>query len=224
MGLLAPKPATSSSVNKAYDKLSTQYAPVMNQGVGAPNFMSGLLGVPGGDTAGSDAGFQKYKDQAGYAPALADMQSGVTQGAAAKGLLNSGATSKALLKGGANLNNGFFQNYFQNLSGLSGQGLQAGGLVGNAGQTSSSNGGGPSTFGNIMSGIGGIAGIFSDRRLKRDIVLLDREDDGLGLYTFRMHDEKIRRVGVMADEVRAIRPWAMGAKVGGYDTVHYGVL
>jgi hypothetical protein len=224
MSFLKPKPATSTSSNKAYDKINSTYSPVMQQGVGAGNFMSGLLGVPGGDASGANAGFEGYKRMAGYAPALSELQRGVVGGAAAKGLLNSGASKRALLKVGANLDNSMFQNYFQNLAGLGGMGLQAGGLVTNAGQTSSSQGGGPSTAGAIGSAIGGIAGLFSDRRLKRDIVLLDRASDGLGLYAFRMVDETIRRVGVMADEVAAIRPWALGAKVQGFSTVHYGAL
>lgn len=228
MGFLKPKPATNSSesYNKNFDLINSTYTPLAQQGVGATNFLGGLLGVPGGDAAGSSAGFENYKSMAGFAPALAALQKGVTGGMAAKGLLRSGATSNALLKKGADLDSSYFQNYFGNLLGLSGQGLQAGGLLTNAGQYNKSEGtgGSPSTAGAIGSLVGGIAGIFSDRRLKRDIVLLDRADDGLGLYAFRMIDDPERRIGVMADEVAAIRPWALGAEVGGFKTVHYGAL
>lgn len=225
MSFLKPTPAkeTSEAYNKNFAKINDIYSPVTSQGVGATNFLGGLLGIPGGDSAGSTAGFENYKKMAGFAPALSEMQKGVVGGAAAKGLLNSGATSKALLKTGANLNNSFYQNYFGNLLGLSGQGLQAGGLISDVGkyQTGTSTGGSPSTAGTIASVVGSI---FSDRRLKRDIVLLDRAADGLGLYAFRMVDETTRRIGVMADEVARLRPWALGPVVGGFATVRYGEI
>jgi hypothetical protein len=104
--------------------------------------------------------------------------------------------------------------------------LQAGGLVANAGQQSdsSSKGGSPSTLGSIASTVGGIASIFSDRRLKRDIELIEREPDGLGVYAFRYVMSKVRVLGVMADEVAKLRPWALGPARAGYATVNYGAL
>jgi hypothetical protein len=224
MGFLKPKPATSSSSNQAYGQINTAYSPSIAAGTGATNFLAGALGVPGGNTAGADAGFAHYKDEAGYAPALHDLQAGITQGAAAQGLLNSGSTQKALVKYGAGLDSQMFGNYLQSLTGLSNIGQNAGNTVVNAGQTSSSSGASPSTAGAIAGTIGGIASIFSDRRTKRDITHLHDFDDGLGLYAFRYLDDPVLRIGVMADEVQAIRPWAMGPKVGGFDTVNYGAL
>lgn len=228
MGFLKPKPQTSSSSsdNQFAGQINTAYSPSVGLGNGSTNFLAGLLGVPGGDSSGAAAGFQGYKDQAGYAPALAELQKGVTGGAAAQGLLNSGSTQKALLKTGANLDSQMFGNYLQSLAGLSGLGLQGGGLIANAGQRSSSTGTGaqPSTFGSIASAVGGIASIFSDRRLKRDVTHLHDFDDGLGIYAFRYLDDDVLRIGVMADEVADIRPWALGPTVGGFGTVNYGAL
>ena len=127
------KPAGSG--NQAFGYLKDTYAPQASTGVGANNFMAGLLGVPGGDTAGADAGFASYLSKAGYAPALERLQAGVTQGAAAKGLLNSGSTQKALVRYGAGLDQQFYNNYFQNLNTLNQRGLDAGQTIGGAGST-----------------------------------------------------------------------------------------
>ena len=49
----------------------------------------------------------------------------------------------------------------------------------------------------------------SDRRLKRDVVLLTRLDDGLGLYRYRYLWSDTVYVGVMAQEVALIHPDAI---------------
>jgi outer membrane immunogenic protein len=46
----------------------------------------------------------------------------------------------------------------------------------------------------------------SDRRLKRDVVLIARLDDGLGLYRYRYLWSDTTYVGVMAQEVALIHP------------------
>lgn len=241
MSFLKPKPATSSSVNTNNDLIKSTYGGQMGAGTGATNFLSSLLGVsPGGvagaangigtaangvaEAGGAQAGYNNYLQNAGYAPAMRQLSQGITGQGAASGLLNSGATASALQKQGTELNSQFFNNYLQQLSGLSGLGLQAGGLVANAGQKSTSTGGSPSTIGSIASTVGGLASIFSDRRLKSDIELIRRETDGLGIYRFRYTGEAERHTGVMADEVEKLRPWARGPDRFGYATVDYGAL
>jgi hypothetical protein len=222
MSFLKPKPAksTQSSENVNNSLITSTYGGSMNQGTAAMGDISKMLGV------GDPNGYNNYLQLAGYAPAMRQMSQQVTGQGAASGLLNSGSTAKALQTRGAEINNGFFNNYLQQLSGLSGLGLQAGGLVANTGQksTGTSTGGGPSTAGAIASTIGGIASIFSDRRLKRDIELIRRESDGLGWYAYRYVMSRIRQVGVMADEVAKLRPWALGPERAGYSTVNYGAL
>lgn len=195
----------------------------MAEGTGATDRLSSLL-TGTGDTGAANAGYQNYLQQAGYAPAMTQLAKGITGQGAAAGILNSGTTARALQSSGTNLNQGFYNNYLQNLSGLSNQGLQAGGLVTNAGNSSQSTGSSPSTFGNIMSGVGGIASIFSDRRLKTAIRKVGEFADGLGIYTFRYHGQPNRVRGVMADEVAILRPWALGPRVAGFATVNYGIL
>ena len=92
--------------------------------------------------------------------------------------------------------------------------------VGNSSQT-------PSTFKQIQNGLGfaaQIAGGFSDVRLKRDIRRVGRTDDGLGIYTYRFAGSDRAEMGVLAHEVAALRPDALGAPVAGFQTVHYGRL
>jgi hypothetical protein len=241
MSFLKPKPATSSSSNVNNGLITSTYSPQMQAGTGATNFLAQLLGVsPGGvsstantvgtaangvaEAGGAQAGYQNYLQNAGYAPAMRQMSQGVVGQGAASGILNSGTTAKALQTRGTELNQSFYNNYLQQLTGLSGLGLQGGGLVANTGQVSKSTGGSPSTIGSIASTVGGLASIFSDRRLKTDIRKVGEMPDGLGVYRFRYHGQVARLLGVMADEVARLRPWALGPIRAGFATVNYGAL
>jgi hypothetical protein len=223
MSFLKPKKAKSSSLNVNNDLIKSTYGGVMNEGVGATNFLSALL-TGTGNTAGANSAYNNYLQMAGYAPAMRQLSQQITGQGAASGLLRSGATANALLTRGTELNQSFYNNYLQQLAGLSGLGLQAGGLVANTGQKSTSTGGGPSTAASIASTIGGIASIFSDRRLKRDIERVGEFSDGLGIYLARYVWSAKRYLMVMADEVAKLRPWALGPRRFGFATVKYGAL
>jgi hypothetical protein len=58
-------------------------------------------------------------------------------------------------------------------------------------------------------------------RLKHDIVLLGRLDDGLGYYRFVYNGGHIAYVGVMAQEVRTVAPEAVMRGADGYLRVSY---
>jgi hypothetical protein len=249
MSFLKPKAATStqtstsSSDNTNNGLITNAWNGPMQTGAEGVNFLGQMLGInpqvagqvghaADGVAAagGAQQGYQNYLQQAGYAPAMAQLSKGVTGQGAASGLLRSGSTATALQTQGANLNNQFYTNYLQQLKDTAGLGLQAGGLITNAGQRSSSTstgnsqGGGPSTLGSIASTVGAIAPLFSDRRLKTGIRKLRELADGLGIYAFRYRDNPQRFIGVMADEVARLRPWALGPVIGGYATVNYGAL
>src|SRR3546814_11527117 len=68
------------------------------------------------------------------------------------------------------------------------------------------------------------AGAFSDRRLKTGIRKIGEFADGLGRYVWIYIWGGPQHEGVMADEVSRLRPWALGAKVAGFDTVRYDLL
>ena len=65
----------------------------------------------------------------------------------------------------------------------------------------------------------------SDVRLKRDIVLVGRLEDGLGLYRYRYLWSDTVYVGVMAQEVALIHPEAIvRSALDNYLRVDYGRL
>ena len=70
----------------------------------------------------------------------------------------------------------------------------------------------------------GTCNCFSDRRLKRDIVLLGRLGDGIGLYRFRYLWSDQVYVGVIAQEVAEKFPDAVLQGSDGYLRVNYGRL
>jgi hypothetical protein len=64
----------------------------------------------------------------------------------------------------------------------------------------------------------------SDIRLKRDIVLMDRLPNGLGLYRYRYLWSDTAYVGVMAQEVALIRSDAVVRGSDSYLRVDYAAL
>jgi hypothetical protein len=66
------------------------------------------------------------------------------------------------------------------------------------------------------------AGLFSDRRLKSNIVRVGTHPLGIGIYEYDIFGERQR--GVMADEVQAVLPEAVTTHESGYQMVNYGML
>jgi hypothetical protein len=82
---------------------------------------------------------------------------------------------------------------------------------------------GSSLFGTL--GRAATGGMFSDRRLKRDIKALGiTGSHNLPLYSFRYIWDDVPRVGFMADEVAAVRPDAVANDNLGFAYVDYGAL
>jgi hypothetical protein len=61
-------------------------------------------------------------------------------------------------------------------------------------------------------------------RLKHDIVLLGRNDDGLGFYRFTYNSGHTAHVGVIAQEVQSVMPEAVVRGRDGYLRVFYDKL
>ena len=221
----SPAKSTSTSYNEAYPWLKEQFGGMVGTGGDASDMIAALLGV-GGDSAAADGAFENYLDSTGYNFALDQGSRAITGNNAAKGLLKSGSTLKGLTTFGQNLGKQYFDNYLGQLGSVAGRGLQAGGLIGSAGgrSTSTSKGGSPGLAGAIGQGLGMIPGL-SDPRLKTDVEKLGELPDGLGVYSWRFLWEAAQRhVGVMADEVARLRPWALGPRIAGYATVRYDLL
>lgn len=96
----------------------------------------------------SNPAFQNYLNSTGYQFQLGQGENAITGNAAAKGILNSGATAKALTGYGQGLASTTFNNYLGQLGSLAGlqgaqasQGLTAAQAVGQAGTTGGANAG-----------------------------------------------------------------------------------
>ena len=74
----------------------------------------------------------------------------------------------------------------------------------------------------MLPGMGGGRGgsLFSDERLKRNIKQIGTRPDGLGVYEYDYIWGGGRNIGLMAQEVNAVYPHAVGV-VDGYLTVNY---
>lgn len=108
--------------------------PLVDTGRNATTATADLLGLNGaaGQSRSAPA-FQNYLASNGYGFQVDQGTRALTGGAASRGLLNSGSTAKALTKFGQGLASTNFGNYLGQLNTLSGQGLQASGQIGQAG-------------------------------------------------------------------------------------------
>jgi len=80
-------------------------------------------------------------------------------------------------------------------------------------------------FNNLLGSaaqLGSAAFMFSDRRLKSNIVKLGDHPIGVGVYEYTMFGQ--RQVGVMAQEVQKVRPDLVKRHANGYLMVDYGGL
>lgn len=136
--------STSTSSNQAYPFLQS----ALGSNVGSVgSSMGAIQALLSGDTSGLDA----FKNATGFNAQTKAGSQGITGNAAASGLLRSGSTGKALANYGNQMNSQATQNYLGQLGSLAGLGLQSAGLIGQAGQTSSSTGTTKS-----KSGLGGL--------------------------------------------------------------------
>lgn len=207
---------SSSSSNKAFDSINSSFSPLFGlAGTGA----QGIQSLLGGDMSG----FNLFKDATGFDFAAEQGSRGITGNAAARGLLRSGSTGKSLVDYGNNIQNQYAQSYMDRLMGLSGLGMQAGGLVTQAGQTSESQGKSKEGIGKALGAAASMAAM-SDRRLKKDIKEVGKLANGLNLYEFKYVDDSGPFIGVMADEVADIQPEALGPVIDGYQSVDYGKI
>jgi hypothetical protein len=117
---------------------------------------------------------------------------------------------------------------FANRGAFSRGGMQGGFGGGRGGGFGGGRGGGGFGGGGRGGGFGGGGrgggGRRSDMRLKHDIVLLGRLDDGLGYYRFVYNGGHTAYVGVMAQEVWTVMPEAVTRGADGYMRVSYDRL
>ena len=214
--LFGGQKSSSTTSNQAYGTLNNAFSGLLSN---AATGMNGISSFLGGDTSG----FNNYKDATGYDWVAENGSRGITANKAANSLLRSGSTGQALVDYGNNLQQTYAKDYLGQLGSLASLGLQAGNILANAGQTSKSKSSNKPGIGDfVMSGLSSVA--ISDPALKENVTKLDELEDGLGIYEFTYKHTGERKIGVMADEVEQLRPWALGPQVFGYRTVDYSKL
>lgn len=80
---------------------------------------------------------------------------------------------------------------------------------------------GQSTLGGLFSAGASLIPLLSDRRTKTDIKAVGKLDNGLTVYRYRYIDGGGYQIGLMADEVKAVRPEAVVTGNDGFDRVRY---
>ncbi|CAM6031248.1 unnamed protein product [Sphagnum compactum] len=129
----------SASSNQAYPMLSSALGAQTTTGTSANNQLASLLGLNGtAAQTGANGAFQNFQNSTGYQFGLNQGTQAITQNAAASGLLDSGSTAKALDTYGQNYANTQYQNYTNQLAGLTNTGNQAGSVISGAGNQSAS--------------------------------------------------------------------------------------
>ena len=79
-------------------------------------------------------------------------------------------------------------------------------------------------IGTAAQAAGPLAALFSDVRLKENIKPVGETYDGLTTYTYNYKGDDTPQMGVMAQEVEAKKPEALGPTINGFKTVRYGLL
>lgn len=227
---------------RIFNQTQGTIAPYNQSGQQAMGTYNALIGLGTPEQQATASGqFDNYLKNFGFDQELSQGSRAITGNQAAKGLLGSGSTLKGLQRYGLGLRDQYRGNFLnllgnQQALGLNAAGIGAGVGTNYTGQVSQNNNNYAQTVGNaalarsanntnFLSGIlGAGAAAFSDERLKADIERIGELEDGLGVYSYRYLWETARRIGVMAQEVARLRPWALGPVTAGFLTVDYGAL
>lgn len=222
----SPLPDTATSGNAARDAYYQQQTAFLDpQWKNNQNDLEAKL-VNQGIVQGSDA-WNRAQDELGRQREFAYGQArneAVTQGQnnqalslqLATALKNQPINQLNALRGGTQIQNPTFQN----APSATAAGTDVAGNINQAYQNQLA------SYNNSMSGLFGIGSsiLLSDPRLKTNVEKLGELEDGLGVYSYNYVWGEGPCVGVMADEVAMLHPWALGPVVGGYATVNYGAL
>lgn len=192
---------------------------------------------------------EQFREDPGYQFRLDQGQKALERGAAARGQYYDPSTMKALAEHNAgmadqtyndayNRYNNDQTNIFNRLATMSGYGQtanqqlnasgqnyanQAGNIYGNMANLSLAQGSQPSMFGQIAGLAGQMLGMFSDRRLKENIIP-DGLENGHKMYVFNYKGDKKKYRGVMAQDIEKTHPEAISRTDDGLMMVDYSKL
>jgi hypothetical protein len=120
-----------------FEETRQDYAPWRQAGSAAVGQQANLLGLNGADSQNN--AFTQFREDPGYQYTVNQAIQGVDRSAAARGLLNSGATIKAIQDRAANLADQGYSNYFNRLAGVAGTGQTATNGTAQAGANAANN-------------------------------------------------------------------------------------
>jgi hypothetical protein len=126
----AQNQSTNWSFNRAYNDIANGVSPLMGNAAEGSSVFGRLLGLNG------NGGYNAWKQNAGFDWGAERGGAGLFANAAARRLLDSGATRKAMMAFGEDYSHKFFNDYIQQLMQYSGLGLNAGQLLAGAGNMS----------------------------------------------------------------------------------------
>lgn len=115
-----------------YADAKNNLSPFVNNGVGASNLLASAYGLNGQPALGPNT-LQAFQNSPDYTFALKGGSDALDNSAASKGGLLGGNQIRAQTEYGQGMATQNLQNYFQRLSGMAGQGIQAGGYLGQMG-------------------------------------------------------------------------------------------
>lgn len=220
-GLFGGSSNKSSSVSENVNNntLLGLLTPNIGQGNSAMSTLGSLLGI--GDPAAGKTTLTNFLDSTGFNFLRDQGERGITGSAAAKGLLNSGATAKALTKYGQDLASTKLNELMGNLTSLGQYGLNSANVLASTGQKSTGTSSGSSSNG-IFNSL--FPGGLSDARLKHKLVKLGLNAQGFTIYEFEFKAlPGVKHVGVIAQDVKLKLPAAVH-KHGPYLAVDYSQI
>jgi hypothetical protein len=152
--------------------LGTNFAPT---GASANDAIAAILGI-GGDPGAQMNALDNYLESSGFNFETGRGLDAIEGQAGVRGIRNSGATARALMDYGQNRARSGLMNYLDQLGGVAGRGLQAGGMLANAATGTASNlaqitqGGGERAAGTrrgatdeLFAGAGGAFNVLDER-------------------------------------------------------------
>jgi hypothetical protein len=116
-----------------YEKTSGNLNPFIQSGQGANNLLSSFYGLNGSNPALGESALAAFAKSPDYQFAMKEGIGALDNSAASKGSLMSGNQMRAVTEYGSGLATQNLSNYLTRLSGMSGQGIQAGGMLGQIG-------------------------------------------------------------------------------------------
>jgi len=116
-----------------YGTASGNLNPFIQTGTGATNLLSSFYGLNGSNPALGDSALAAFSNSPDYKFAMKEGIGAIDNSAASKGGLLSGNNLRAVTEYGSGLATQNLGNYLSRLSGMAGQGIQAGGVLGQLG-------------------------------------------------------------------------------------------